>query len=257
MGMGSRSTKRRGTVSAAGVGVMAVVVLVSALGLAGCKSSSPKAPPRTVTVLGRGTAGAEPDTAHVKFSISAKDDAAADALARASTAANAVIKALRGAGVEKTELDTGRVNVAPAREWDKESREMVVTGYTASLPVDLTTKRLEDVGKFITAGTKAGASKVDGPTYRVEQGNKARAAAITAAVKDARSRAEMMAKTAGARLGGVVTITEAGAEEPDWRRGYGLNAGGYGIHGGIAGVPPVLPGKEPLRITVRVVWELK
>lgn len=248
----------RGWVRAFGPPAVAVTLaLAGAATLAGCKTAATKAPVRTVTVLGQGSTTTEPDTADIKLSVESKAEAADTALSKASGTANAVIKALTAAGARKSELKTGQVNVAATKRWSPERRESVVIGYGATVKVDVTTKDLPNVGKLIVAAVQAGATRVEGPTYRVDRGNEARSGAIAAAVEDARTRAEIMAKTAGARLGGVVTVSETAADEPQYGGYRSLGGDAALVRWGVAGVPPIVPGKEPLRVTVRVVWELK
>lgn len=192
-------------VAAAVVGL----ALTAAL-LTGCSEpraqaqTTPPAAIDTVTSVGDGKAAAAPDRAQVEFSVEVDRADSKKALGDASAAAKKVTKALQRAGVAKDDLQTSNVNMYPNR--NPQNR---VTGYHASITVRAEIDDIGKVGDLIAAGTNAGATNFSGPAFYLSDENEAHDRAIEAAVEDARGRAEVMAKAAGKRVGGVVAISEA------------------------------------------------
>ncbi|MDO8986596.1 MAG: SIMPL domain-containing protein, partial [Coriobacteriia bacterium] len=89
-----------------------------------------------------------------------------------------------------------------------------VASYRASIDLRVKVRDLEILGQVIEEGISAGASTVDGPTSTLDDDAAATDEAITKATKDARRRAEAMAKAAGKSVGDAVSIKETSVEVP-------------------------------------------
>jgi uncharacterized protein YggE len=80
--------------------------------------------------------------------------------------------------------------------------------------VEATVRVIETAGGVIDAALAAGATSMDGLTFRVSDPAAALGEARRLAVADARARAETLAAEAGVRVGAVVAIVEGGELAP-------------------------------------------
>ncbi len=90
-----------------------------------------------------------------------------------------------------------------------------LTGYDLANVVEVTVRDLGALGAVVDGALTAGATSLDGLTFRVDDPREAERAARTAAVVEARARAEVLAAAAGLSIAGVEAIVEGGAP-PAW-----------------------------------------
>ncbi len=235
--------------------VLAIALLAGALALGGCTTKVVTAPPgsalNTVTATGEGKSVAAPDQAEMNFGVMTQGAEAKKTLDDAAKRADAVIAALKKAGVAAEDIQTSGVNLYPQQDY-ADGKTPRITGYQASVQVRVTMKEIEKVGDIIAAGTGAGANEVYGPTFTLSEQSKSRADAIDKAVADAKARAEVMAKAAGKSVGDVLSISEAGVNAPPIYYGDRAKsdlAGGSNV--------PIEPGTLDVTAGVTVVFELK
>ena len=110
------------------------------------------------------------------------------------------------------------------------------------------------VDDVVDAATSSGATNVQGISFRVDDQAAAEAEARTAAVADAKVRADQLASDAGVSIVGIISITEAGTNpaEP-------VFLGGDTTGGGKGGTTatPVLPGQVEVTVTVSIDYEIE
>ena len=219
-----------------------LVLAISALGivavaLGGCTqtvSAPPANTPHTVTASGSGTVHAAPDEATMSFGVSKSSGDAKTLLADTAAAADKIVAALRKAGVADKDIQTQNVSLFPQTNFV--GGKTVVTGYQASIDVSVRVRDLTRLGDIITAGNTAAANTVSGPSFDIAADSPLNAQAIVKAVADARSRAESMAKAAGASVGRVISISDstpapiqpfgfASAAKPSTAPGVTINPG--------------------------------
>ncbi len=235
--------------------VLVVALLAAAVALGGCTTKVVTAPSgtavNTVTSTGEGKAVAAPDQAEMTFGITMQGTDAKKTLDDAAKRADAIIAALKKAGVAKEDLQTSGVSLYPQQDYSS-GKAPRITGYQASVQVRATIKDIEKVGDIINAGTAAGANEVYGPTFTLSEQSASRADAIDKAVADAKARADVMARAAGKSVGAVLSISEAGVSVPPIV--YADSA--KSSLGGAAAVP-IEAGTLDVTANVTVVFELK
>lgn len=200
--------------------LLAVAFVIVALAATGCQTKVITAPAdsttlNTVTASGEGLALAKPDTAELTFTIVSTDPKSKPALDRASKTADAVAAAIKKAGVAEEDVQTANMRIDPNYTYDKgNDQPPTVASYRATIDLRVKVRDMEIVGTVIEAGTGAGASSVNGPTFTLDDDAAASDEAITKAVEDAKRRAEAMAKAAGKSVGDAVSIKETAVEVP-------------------------------------------
>jgi uncharacterized protein YggE len=197
---------------------------------------------RTITVTGNGSVTTVPDRASFFFGVTTKAASAKDALARNSNAANAVIAALKSAGVASADLQTIGVSLSPQTTPDGTT----IVGYTASNSVRARIG-LDKAGALVDAAVAAGADSVSGPSLDTSDQNSLYQQALKQAVANARAKAQTLADAAGVTLGAVLTIDESGSPTP-------VPFGPSAVSG--AASTPIEPGTQEVDATVTVVYAI-
>jgi uncharacterized protein YggE len=188
--------------AAALVGATHAVSLGSAAGA----SATPEG---SLTVTGLGTVETVPDRAQLSFDLQASGTTAVQALDRAAAESRAVNDALRAAGIARADLQTAQISLQPRR-----SELGTVTGFDATTTVTAKVKDLDRVGRVIDAAVRAGASGVYGPALTKSDTEALYAAALKAAVANARAKAQTIASASGLAVGRVTSVVEGGGTQP-------------------------------------------
>ncbi len=84
-----------------------------------------------VEVSGSATVSVAPDRVRVGFAVETRSAAAADAAARNAELMDAVIRALRGSGIQGVDVETFGYTLRPEYSYAEPSRSQVIDGYTA------------------------------------------------------------------------------------------------------------------------------
>jgi uncharacterized protein len=163
----------------------------------------------TITVTGDGTVDATPDQASFDFGVTTNGTTAADALNRNSSQAQAIIDALKNAGIDSSDIQTTQVSLWPQTSNDGNR----ITGYQASNSVEVNAA-VGKAGSLVDAAVAAGANNVDGPNLDTADKSSLYAQALKQAVGAAKVKAQAIADAAGLTLGSVVKVQEGGNSEP-------------------------------------------
>src|SRR5579862_10013813 len=196
----------------------------------------------TITVSGNGTANATPDKASFDFGVTTNAATASEALSKNAQQAQAIIDALKNAGVDSSDIQTSEVSLWPQTSNDGTT----ITGYQASNTVTVTAPVAKS-GDLVDAAVGAGANNVDGPNLSVSDQSAYYAEALKKAVSDAQSQAQAMAAAAGLTLGGIVHMTNESAPTPIL----------YGASDALAAksaAPPVQAGTQQIQASVTVTY---
>ncbi len=136
----------------------------------------------------------------------ARDDAAA--------AMTKVVDAIKKAGIAEKDIQTSTLSLQPVYDYSTKSQGQLtgLPGHEHRGGHGPTTCR--KVGDLVDAAVAAGATSVDGVTFRVDDETKAEAQARTAAVADAKAKADALASAAGVTISGVCSISETSSRLP-------------------------------------------
>lgn len=164
----------------------------------------------TIAVTGTGTVTVKPDVADVRLGVSVQKPTVKEAQAAAAQAMNAAVEAIRKTGVKNDDIKTTTVSLSPVYDYSQGGDQKLL-GYQFSNQVAVTVRDISKVADVIDGAISAGANTVDGVTFRVNDPVGAEAVARTAAMADAKSRAQALANAAGVRITGVASIVETSA----------------------------------------------
>jgi uncharacterized protein YggE len=226
----------------------AVLLLALLLG-APALAQPPADFPAAISVTGEAQVSVAPDIAFVDAGVATDAKTAREASEANNTAMTKVFAALKVANIDARDIQTSRLALQPQYAPNRSGPSPVV-GYRASNRV---TVRIHDVSKvagIIDTLVGAGANDIGNVAFEVSQASKLLDDAREKAVADARRKAEIYAKAAGATLGAPLSISEGGdAPQPMFRAKMAAP---------MAAAPtPIAQGEETLSVSVNVTWAIK
>lgn len=176
--------------------------------------TDPTSAPGTIVVSGTGRVAVDPDVAELRLGVSIARPTVDAARAAAADAMAAILAAVTDAGVARRDVRTTLLAVQPRYDY-RDGVAPTLTGYDLANVVEVTVRDLSILGGVVDGALTAGATSLDGLAFRVSDPREAERAARTAAVAEARARAEVLAEAAGVTIAGVAGIVEGGAP-PTW-----------------------------------------
>lgn len=173
----------------------------------------------TITVSGEGEVFAVPDLATFTVSVEEKADEVSDAQKVATEKSNAILAALRAAGIEDKDIKTTSYNVYPNYQWIQapcSSRgycppgEQKLDGYTVSQSIEVKVRQTDKAGEVLASVGSLGASNVSGLSFTIDDEDQLQADAREKAIDDAREKAEELASQLGVSIVRIVGFNENG-----------------------------------------------
>jgi uncharacterized protein len=201
----------------------------------------------TISVSGTGKVTLSPDTADLRLGVAATGKTVKAVRTQAAASMTAVIAALKKLGIADRDIQTSLVSLQPTYDYSVGTFPPKVTGYQFSDAVSVAIHDLDKVGDAIDDALAAGATTLDGITFRVADEAGAEAQARTAAMAEAKAKAQALASAAGVTITGVASISETIAPTP-YPVYFGAAAAGKDAS------TPVQPGTTDVSITVAVVY---
>ncbi len=227
------------------------VLLVAAI-LSACGPAL-SAQPHTLSVSGVGTVTLTPDIAYINIGVHTENPDINTSVGQNNTQTQALIDALKQAGVAAEDIQTSNFSVYTSQGYDKMTGQPI-EGKTFAVDntVYVTVRDLSKLGSLLGTGITAGANNINGITFDVADKSKAMAEARQKAVANANSLAAELAQTAGVKLGSIENISYTQSTSP---------VPLYGMGGAAAQAPsavvPVEPGTMQVSVTVDVTYGLK
>ena len=128
----------------------------------------------TVSVAGSGRVILSPDTADLRLGVTATAKTVKDARAQAAEAMTAVLASLRELGIADRDMQTTVLSLQPVYDYTTSPKPPRLTGYSLTNAISVTIRDLAKVGDAIDDALAAGATSLDGVTFRVADQTAAR-----------------------------------------------------------------------------------
>lgn len=154
-----------------------------------------------------GTATATPDMATVRFGVQTRAPTAADALKANNQRMNAVMAALKAAGIAARDVQTSSLNLNPQYTYGN-NVPPTLNGYQASDEVTVRVNDLNQTGPVIDQVVKAGVNQIESVTFGLKDDNAALDQARQNAVATLAQRANLYAAATGLHVVRLVSIEE-------------------------------------------------
>lgn len=213
---------------------------------------------RQVAVSGEGSVEVTPDNAYISISVVTDADTVKASMKSNNERMTKAITLLKGThSIAEADLCTHGFAVYPQYSKDKEDGNyMKIVGWETANHLTITVKDVSKAGDIMGSLGEIKSMRIDSIHFIVSEKLKDSVLdkAREAAVKDAKSRAALYAKAAGATLGDVVTIVEQGSGRSPY---YADRVVGEGMTSSGPGGVPVSRGVTKVKVNVAVTFLLK
>jgi len=200
---------------------------------------------RLISAQGVGSVTGTPDVLTITLGVETNSGSAQTAMDDNNRLATETIAIVKASGVADADLQTSQLTVNPTYD-DKNT----ITGYQVSNMVTAKLRNIGGAGALIDAVGKAAgdAVRVQQLSFSIDDDSELRAAARTAAVKQAQAQAKQLADAAGVILGPVDSISESAGSSP-------ITYAAPMAADSAAGAP-IQAGSQELSIVVQVVYQI-
>lgn len=157
------------------------------------------AQPNTVFVGADGKFESAPDTAQIQFNISAQENSAKDAYARASKNAEQIREILRSNGIDPKLAEIGFFSLQPVYDWKTAQRKLV--GYRVNASVQLKLKDFSKVAPILQQLADTDVTDNQTVNYALDNIDAAKVKAVEDAYRRARANGDAVARAGNRVLG--------------------------------------------------------
>jgi uncharacterized protein YggE len=204
---------------------------------------------RQITVVGSGEAKAAPDRATIQLGVMSEAATVQEALKDNNAKMATLIDQLKQLGVAERDIQTSNFNINAT--YGENGR--TVTGYQVSNTVAVTIRKLSEAGSMLDKVVSAGANQVYGIGFGIEDPKQLQEQARNAAIADAQTRAQAIARAANSTVGQVISISETIGQPPMPLFDRGMAAEAQAAAGG----PPIQAGEQVVTAQVQITYELR
>ncbi len=233
--------------------VFAVLAFALILSACGPTTINQEAQPitRTLNVNGLGSTNLTPDIAYIYIGVHSEGPTASEVVSANKAQTNAVLDALKKAGVEEKDLRTTNFSIWPTQQY---SPEGVATGstYMVDNTVYVTVRDLDGLGDLLDDTIAAGANSINSIQFDVADKTDAVKEARTKAVENAKVQAQELADAAGITLGEIQNISFYDNSPYPVFDGKG-GGGGYAAESAVA----IQPGQLTISVSVNITYGIK
>jgi hypothetical protein len=218
-------------------------IIIAASSLGG-QTPSVSGPPQ-ISTTGVGEASAIPDRATIYIAVQTRAPTATAASADNARRIKAVMDTLRAIGIPGDQMQTANYGVTPEMPYAPSTAPRTVT-YSVSNSLLVKLRRIDDVGRAIDAALAKGANEISSLMFSSSTADSVRSVALAAAVADARTQAEAMARAAGGSLGPLLELSTSMPVRPmPMMQTFSARA---------AVQTPITPGEQSISATVSARW---
>jgi len=162
-------------------------------------------PPRTITASANASISAPPDKAMVDVGVSTQATTAQDASTQNATQVSSVLAAMQTVLGANANIKTINYSLNPVYST---GNNPTIVGYTASNTVEATLTDLTLIGKVIDASIAAGANRVNGIQFGLQNPDPVQAQALKAAASSALAQVKAIASGLGVGTGDVLNASQ-------------------------------------------------
>lgn len=180
-----------------------------------------------IVTTGGGTTKVKPDIAIIGAGATVQSTTAADAQSKVAERIAKILAAAKALGVADRDIQSSGYSIQPQYSYGRggdQPQTPTIVGYQATQMVSITFRKVDEAGKALDALVRNEGATNASLTFALEDMKPAQAEARRRAIEDAKSKAEAMARTAGVRVGKVVSITDQSVSLPYRDAKFGLGA---------------------------------
>jgi uncharacterized protein YggE len=229
-------------------GLLAAALTGSVLGPRPLLATDPaSSAEHTISVNGTGRVVISPDVADLRIGVVSEASTVGAARDAAAAAMTGIIDRLRQLRIADRDIQTTTLSLSPVYDYRSSETRPHITGYSLANMVAVTIRDLDVVGDAIDGAVAAGATSIDGISFRASDQAAAEKQARETAMAEAKAKAQTLASAAGVSITGVAAISESVSPTP------------YPVYYGAptaedAARTPIEAGSNEVSVTVSVVY---
>lgn len=215
---------------------------------------------RTFAVTGEAKVATAPDLATLTFAVVTEGSKPENLQEENTKKINAVIAYVKGQDIAKEDVQTSGYNLYPKYNYNRNTGESDIVGYTLTQNVTVKIRDLESVGTIIGGLTNLGVNQINTVQFTIEDQDAAQEEAREEAIEKARAKAKSLADKAGIRLGRVIDIQESGGGYPPYymRESAVMGMGSSdAVKAPTPTMPTIEPGTQDVYVSVTLVYEVR
>lgn len=225
-----------------------ISLLVLALALSACVPAASQ--PRTLSVTGNGTVYLTPDIANIYIGVHTEDAVITTAVDTNNSQTQALVNALKEAGIAEADITTSNFSVYSTLGYDKLTGMSTGQVYAVDNTVYITVRDLSKLGSLLSTALASGANNINSISFDVSDKTAAMAEARQKAMQNADELAGELAQTAGLSVGAIQSITYSDNTYTPYYSGMG--GGGSAPNASV----PIQPGKTQISVSVNVTYAI-
>ena len=161
-----------------------------------------------------------------------------------------IIEIVKRFGIAEDDIKTQSISIYQEEKVIEITRTSEPGAWRASNTIEIKLRDINRASELVDTLNKTEATNVYGPSFAIDDSDKAEASLLEEAVNDARQKAEKLAKAGGRKLGRVINIVEGGGVSPVPMLERAVGLGGDSS-------TPVEPGTSTIYKSVSVTFELR
>ena len=169
---------------------------------------------RTVTVTGHAEVVTTPDKATLRMGIEARAETVEAARDQVSAVVARFLGLTRELAIADRQVSTAAAIVQPDYDWNPQTRERRLLGYTVTRELVVELTDLDRLGDLTESALALGVNQVSPPVFDTTRRTELERRALAEAALDARARALALAEALGAGLGDVRSLQASGSFSP-------------------------------------------
>ena len=214
-------------------------------------------PAETVSVLGEAKSQQKNQIATFSAGVEAINNDKESAISEVNSKMEGLIKSIKDFGIAEADLQTQNMSIYQSSIYQSEEsyyengvQRSRKGQWRVSNSVQITLREIERANELTDLLSKSGATNTWGPNFSMDDTNTAEKGLYDLSMKDAREKAEAIAKVSGRTLGKVISVVESGAGNQVYPLTSSIKYDGMGGSG-------LEPGSSTVYKTLNVVFELK
>lgn len=215
-----------------------------------------------VAVSGEGKAEVKPDIVKVWAGVVVEREILGEAQAEAGRRSRVLTEYLGGQGITGRDIRTTAYNIFPQYSYFKPCPRGVgaicpdemrprITGYQVRMTYEVIIRDIAKAGDVLAGIVSSGVNEVSNFQFTISEPEGPRAIAREKAIRNAREKAEVLARSLGKRVGRIVNFSESGVAPPPimFARESALGMGGV--------APAIEAGENEVSVLVSISYELR
>lgn len=209
-------------------------------------------PSEVVTVTGEANTVEKNQLASFTAGVEAVNDNKDMAVDEVNKKVNDLIAAVKGFGIGDEDVQTQSISIYQSEEsyFEGGVRKTRKGQWRVNNSIEITLRNIDRASELTDLLSSSGATNIYGPNFRMDEKNDAEKGLYEVAMKDAREKAESIARASGRKLGKVLSVNDGGTANtyPVYARMDMVGAGGGA---------PLEPGSSTVYKSMTVSFELK